>query len=172
MNNYIPNMYCQSILDINYDVLKNKGIKYLLFDFDNTIVRITNREISKEFVEKINELKKNFQVIVISNNFSRKIKEQCSKINISFISFAMKPLPLCYKKVLEKYKCSKIEMCMIGDQLMTDIYGANTFGIFSILVDPLEKKELQITKINRYIEAKIVYKLSRLGILKRGKYYE
>lgn len=172
MNNYIPNMYYKSILDINYNLLKDKGIKYLLFDFDNTLATVKQKEISKKNLNRLNTLKKTFKIIIISNNFSKKIKEECTKLNIDIIPFAMKPLSLCYKKVIEKYGCSKSEMCMIGDQLITDILGANKFGIFNVLVDPLENKDLKITKPNRYIETRIISKLSKMNILKRGKYYE
>ena len=38
MEKFIPDMYQKNIYDINYDLLKKKGIKCLLFDLDNTIV--------------------------------------------------------------------------------------------------------------------------------------
>lgn len=172
MNNYIPNMYYKSILDINYDLLKSKGINYLLIDFDNTIAKISTKSIPTEYINKLQKLKQTFEIIVISNNFSSKIKEQCSNVGIYSISFAIKPLPFCYKRVMKKYRCSKTEMCMIGDQIMTDILGANKFGIYSVLVDPLDSEEHKITKLNRHIEIRILNKLSQLNILKRGKYYE
>lgn len=172
MNNCIPNMYCKSILDINYDLLKKNGIKYLMFDLDNTIATVDRTNISNDLKKKIIELSNSFEIVIVSNNFSKRIKPVCDSINISFISFAMKPLPFCYKTIIRKWGCKKSEMCMIGDQLLTDILGANKFGIFSILVDPISKEDIKITRINRLIENKIISKLSKTGILKRGKYYE
>ena len=55
---------------------------------------------------------------------------------------------------------------------MTDILGGNRFGIYTILVDPLGKKDLKITTFNRFLENRIIKKLSKRNILKRGKYYE
>lgn len=169
MNDYIPNMYYRSILDIDYKLLQNQGIKYLIFDLDNTLSTIDKKEISNEYKEKLNKLSKKFKIIIVSNNFSKKIKPLCDSINMSFISFAMKPLPFCYKKVLKKWKCQKDEVCMIGDQLLTDIKGANKFGILSILVDPLGQDDIKYTGINRLIENKII---SKSKMLKRGTYYE
>ena len=54
---------------------------------------------------------------------------------------------------------------------MTDILGGNRFGIYTILVDPLGKKDLKITSLNRYLEKKKIKKLSKRNILERGKYY-
>ena len=65
----------------------------------------------------------------------------------------------------------KEEMCMVGDQLMTDVFGGNRFGCYTILVDPLGKKDLKITSLNRTLENMIIKKLSKKGILERGKYY-
>ena len=169
MRNYIPDMYYKSILDIDYNLLKDKGIKCLIFDLDNTLTTIDKKEFSKEYKQKLNELSKSFKLIIVSNNFSRKIKLLCNSINISFISFAMKPLPFAYKKVIKRWNCKKNEICMIGDQLLTDIQGANKFGILSILVDPVGKDDIKYTGINRFIENKII---SKSKILKRGKYYE
>lgn len=172
MYKYVPDMYVKSILDINYNMLKKKGIKYIIFDFDNTIALLDECEISPEFSEKIKILSKEFKVLVISNNFSKRIKLLCSKLEIKFISLAMKPLSISFKRILNKLGCQKNEMCMIGDQLITDILGANRFGIYSILVDPLGKDNIKFTGINRLIEKNIISKLSKLGILERGKYYE
>lgn len=169
MNNYIPDMYYKSILDINYNLLQNKGIKYLIFDLDNTLSTIDRKEISKEYKAKLNELSKKFKIIIVSNNFSKKIKTLCTSINMAFISFAMKPLPFCYRKIIKQWHCQKDEVCMIGDQLLTDIKGANKFGILSILVDPIGKDDIKYTGINRFIENKII---SKSKILKRGTYYE
>ena len=40
MQNFIPDMYQKSIYDIDYKKLKEKGIKCLLFDLDNTLVPV------------------------------------------------------------------------------------------------------------------------------------
>ena len=55
---------------------------------------------------------------------------------------------------------------------MTDIFGGNRYKCFTILVDPLGKKDLKVTFVNRFIENRIINHLSKKGILERGKYYE
>ena len=65
---------------------------------------------------------------------------------------------------------------MIGDQLLTDIWGANRFDAYSILVNPIKKKtEKWYTKINRKTEVKMIERIknelpdtfNRLGFEKR-----
>ena len=171
MDKYIPNMYKKSILDIDYDKLKSLGIKCLIFDLDNTIALIDEHKIPKNVEKLFKKLNEDFCVVIISNNYRKRISAFCEPFNTPFVSFAMKPLPFGFKKVKHKYNFEKSEMCMIGDQLMTDILGGNSFGIYTILVDPLGKKDLKITSINRMLENKKIKKLSKLNILERGKYY-
>ena len=63
-------------------------------------------------------------------------------------------------------------MCMIGDQIVTDVLAGNRFKIMTILVDPLGEKDLKITGLNRKIEEKIVKRYEKRGLFERGKYYE
>lgn len=45
----------------------------------------------------------------------------------------------------------------MGDQLFTDVYGANRAGILSILVKPINpKEEIQIV-LKRYLEKPVLY---------------
>jgi len=62
-------------------------------------------------------------------------------------------------------------MCMIGDQIVTDVLSGNRFRIYTVLVDPLGKKDLKITGLNRKIEARIVKHYEKRGLFERGKYY-
>ncbi len=172
MNNYIPNMYKKDILDIDYSRLKEQGISTLMFDLDNTVALIDEDELPKKVHKLFSKLKEDFNIIIISNNFKSRIEAFCKPFNTPFVSLAMKPLPFCFSKMKKKYNLKKEEMCMIGDQLITDILGANKFGIYTILVDPLGERDLKITTFNRFIEKIKMKKLTKLGILERGKYYD
>ncbi len=63
-------------------------------------------------------------------------------------------------------------MCIIGDQIVTDVLAGNRYHIKTILVDPLGEKDLKITALNRIIENYIVKKYSKKKIFERGKYYD
>ena len=65
------------------------------------------------------------------------------------------------------------DVAIIGDQLYKDILGGNRVGIKTILVNPMSKDDMIITKyIFRPLENKKYKLLERKGLLKRGKYYE
>jgi len=169
---FYPNMYQKNIHDINYKKLKKIGIKCLVFDLDNTIALIDQHIITNDTKKLLIDLKKDFRVVIISNNVTSRVKKYSDYLECDFVANAAKPLAKGYKKISKKYNLNPKEMCMIGDQIVTDIYGGNRFGMHTILVDPLGKKDLKITSLNRFIESKILKKYEEKDIMKKGVYYE
>ena len=73
---------------------------------------------------------------------------------------------------MNMYKLKPTEIACVGDQLLTDIFGANRLDLLSILVNPIGNTDFTITKFNRSIESFIYKKLEKKELLKKGKYYE
>ena len=73
---------------------------------------------------------------------------------------------------MDIYKLKYHEITAIGDQLLTDIYGANRVGITSILINPIGEQEKWCTKINRFFEGFVYRKLRKKGLLEKGEYYD
>lgn len=172
MNLFVPNSYYKNVYEVNYDLLKKKKIKCIMFDLDNTLALIDEGVPPKKVTDLIKKLNKDFDTYIISNNNKKRIDKFCSYFDSIYVAFALKPLKKGFKEIQNKGKYKEKEMCMIGDQLMTDILGGNRFNCYTILVDPLGKKDLKITSINRMLEKIVIKKLSKKGILKRGNYYE
>ncbi len=172
MNKYVPNMYKKNINDIDYEKLKNLNIKCLMFDLDNTLLKLNKTIPKKSFCSLIKRLKKDFSIFVVSNNGSNKrVSIAAARLGVNYVRFSMKPFSRGFKIIKNKYDFAKSEMCIIGDQLMTDILGGNKFGIYTVLVDPLENDDLSITGINRFFERRKLKQLSKKGLLRRGEYY-
>lgn len=171
MKKYIPKHYYKSIFTINYEKLLKENIKCLVFDLDNTIA-CTNQKIPDEKIINHSEyLKKlGFKIIILSNALKSRVKPYKDMLNIESCHFACKPLKFKYKYILKKFNFHPNEIVAIGDQLFTDIKGANKMGIQSILITPISAKENIITRINRIRENHIYKKLEKAEILKRGIY--
>ena len=168
MSKFIPNMYKKDIFSIDYNYLKNKGIKVLLFDLDNTLIEKGNYKINEKAIELFNDLKKDFTIYIVSNSINtKKIKKVSEALGIEYIKDSRKPFKHGFKKLnLENVK--ENEIAMIGDQMVTDVWGGNRMNYFTILVDPINFDEWFGTKINRLIEKRIFTKNGR----KRGGYYD
>lgn len=171
MNIFKPDIYKKNIFEIDYKNLKQKGIKCLVFDLDNTLGLIDETTCPKETKKLINRLKKDFLIFISSNNTNKRIKPYVDDLGIFGVGFSLKPSIKGLVTIRKKHKLNKSEMVMIGDQIVTDIFSGNRYGIKTILVDPLGKKDLKITNINRKIEKVIVDNYKKRGIFERGNYY-
>ncbi len=173
MEKYLPDMYKESIYKINYDKLKEIGIKCLLFDLDNTIVPFREKEPRIETKELFYKLKqKGFKIIIFSNSPKMRLNPFKEELNVDIYGSAKKPCSRSFYNVLKKYKFNENEVAIIGDQILTDIVGGNKVGITTILTTPLESKDPFWTKPNRIREKRIMQKLRDKSLFKKGKYYE
>ncbi len=154
-----PKLYYPSIYEIDYKKLKELGIECLLFDFDNTCMGYKDKNLSNELIKLFTKLKKMGFFIIIFSNARNKRLNQFKELNIEYNSLSKKPLQIEFKKLLKKYNYKKEQLCIIGDQIFTDILGGNRFKILTCLVDPLTNKDFIITKLFRQIEKRIIKKL-------------
>ncbi len=172
MSLFKPKMYQKDIYHINYELLKDAGIKCIIFDLDNTLGLISHKRCPDETRVLIKKLKKDFDIVICSNNNTKRLKPYMEELDVDGVSWSMKPSIKALIKIKRKYKLKKKEMCIIGDQIVTDIFAGNRYKIKTILVDPMGVKDLKITALNRIIENYIVNRYGKRGLFKRGNYYE
>ncbi len=173
MDNFIPDMYQKSIYHINYDKLKEDGIKCLLFDLDNTCVPFKDKEPNKKLIDLFETLKDmEFRVIIFSNATKKRLTPFKNGLNVDCSASSRKPSTKKMLKVIKMFDYDLSDVAIIGDQLYTDILCGNRVGIKTILVNPMSKDDLLFTKIFRGLEKKKFKKFAKMGILKKGKYYE
>lgn len=148
-----PDYYHTSVYDIDLGLLKDKGIKNLLVDLDNTLVPWGEDVVDSKLMEWLDSLsEKGFNVCVLSNNKEERAAGLCGVFGIPYVAFAKKPLKKAFRNGLAKLGARKNETAVIGDQMFTDILGGNLSGLSTILVVPLSKKEFWGTKIARFAE--------------------
>lgn len=163
-----PDVYQKDVLSIDYKKLKKLGIKVLLFDFDNTLIERGNYSINKDIVKLFDRIKKDFDIYIVSNSIhERKLRIVTNQINVSYIKGSRKPLKTGFNKLKLK-GINNSEIAMIGDQLMTDVLGGKRMNYFTILVDPIDKNEWLLTRLNRFLE-KIYFKKNSIV---KGEYYD
>ena len=174
MDNFIPDMYQKSIYHIDYDKLKDEGIKCLLLDLDNTCVPYKDKEPNKKLIDLFEMLKdKDFKLIIFSNAPKRRIYPFKRALNVDCLARAGKPSKRSFLKVLKLFNYELSDVAIIGDQLYKDILGGNRVGIKTILVNPMSLDDMIVTKyIFRPLEKKKYRLMEKKGLLKRGKYYE
>lgn len=171
--NFKPDMYYKDIFSINYSKLRSKGVRCLLFDLDNTIEPIIISYPDSEDIRLFSKLKiMGFKVIIMSNSKKSRVVKFAKKLGVDYNFLSAKPFIKAYLKLMYKYNFKSYEIAAIGDQLMTDVYGANNAKIVSVLIDPISNIELKKTKINRLFEKFILSYLKNKTGFEKGNYYE
>ena len=160
-----PRLYCKNILEVKPEFLKENNIKALILDVDNTLLDFDLKIIDglEDWGKtmKENEIK----CIILSNsNKETKVKMVADLLGIDYIKFAMKPLKRGFKMAQKKLEIPNENIAAIGDQIFTDVIGANRMKMFSILVKPLAEKDLWMTRFKRPIEELVIKKyLKKIG---------
>ena len=165
---FYPTMYVDSSYEIDYQGLYDKGVRGLIYDVDNTLVP-HGAPATEEAVELFNKLREiGFDTCIISNNKEQRVKPFAELVSSKYIYKAHKPSRDNYIKAMELMGTDVNSTYFIGDQLFTDVYGANRTGIPSILVKPIHpKEEIQIV-LKRKLE-KIVLFFYKKKLKKEGK---
>lgn len=169
---FIPKEFHQTFNDIDFLKLYQEGYRLLLTDLDNTLISYEEDSATTEIIEKFKALKLiGFEVAIISNNHKKRIDKFLENLDIKGYASSRKPFIYGIKKAVKRSSKGylKSEIVIIGDQVMTDVWAANRFGVYSILVNPIKRKtEKWYTKLNRKIEQKMLEKIKR----KEAKIYQ
>lgn len=148
-----PKLYIDNVKEITFELLQKNGIKGLILDVDNTLIDYYKN--MPDGVKKWCEDLKNRGIkfcIASNSNKKEKVKEVSKKLDIPYIYFAKKPLKMGLIKAKNIMGLEAKQVAVVGDQIFTDVLGANRCKMFSILVNPIEEKDIFITIIKRPIE--------------------
>lgn len=161
--NLYPNAYFSRVENITIEFLKKNKIKALILDVDNTLIDY-NKNLSESVVNWAKEIKgQGIKLYILSNtNKKEKVETVANKLDIPYFHFAKKPLKLGFNKTKRKLQEKAENIAVVGDQIFTDIIGANRSKMFSILVDPINKKDYWYTAWKRPIENKIKIKCKKI----------
>ena len=148
-----PKDYFSKVSEISLEYLKENNIKGLILDVDNTLIDYY-RNISQDTITWANNLKQSgIKMCILSNsNKQEKVKEVADKLGLEYIFLGTKPLKRGFNKAKKMLNLENYEIATVGDQIFTDILGANRMKMHSILVEPIEEKDILVTLIKRPIE--------------------
>lgn len=157
MSLFSAKSYLKRITDVTPQLLDSMGVKALLIDVDNTLSTHHGKVLISGVYKWLERMKQNgIGMIIVSNSKFKRIKPFSEKIGLPFVSLAAKPLPFGYIKAAKLLGVKRKECAIIGDQLFTDILGANLCGIQSVRVSPVKLEDGISFKIRRYFEKKIL----------------
>lgn len=152
LENFYPKEYLDSAYEIPYEEFYKKGVRGVIFDIDNTLVP-HGAPADERAIELFARLRKaGFHTCLMSNNKKPRVASFAAQVGSEYLYKAGKPGLAGYRKAMQKMGTAKRSTLFVGDQLFTDVYGANRAGIYAILVKPIHpKEEIQIV-IKRRLE--------------------
>lgn len=132
---FLPKIIAREVTDLKPEFLREKGIRLLMLDFDNTIVPYTTDTPTEKVADWLKEMTESgIQLCIVSNSKRNRVPKFCKENGLDCVTYARKPSRKGILKCLERYNTPAKNAALVGDQIYTDTLGANRAGVTSILV--------------------------------------
>lgn len=139
--------------DITPEFLKKNNIRGLILDLDNTLTTHDNPQPGEGVLEWLQLMKESgIKMMIVSNNHGPRVKPFADMLGLDFVSEGKKPLTKGFTEAVKLMGLSKKEVAAVGDQIFTDVLGANLFGIKMLYVVPIEHEKTTFFKVKRKLE--------------------
>ena len=163
----LPKVVTQAVTDLTPSYLHGKNIRLLMLDFDNTIVPYTtNIPTAKMQVWLETMMESDISICIVSNSKKDRVRKFCEQYGLDCITHAKKPFSNGIRRCMDEYELSSEECALVGDQIFTDVLGANCAGVYSILVRAIHNHNFWL-KLRHVAELPFIY-----SARKRRLHYE
>ena len=150
--NLFPDECAENAYEIDYRYYYMKGYKGVIYDMDNTLV-VHDAPADARSEALFAQLKEiGFACALVSNNEAPRVMEFNRNIGAAVVCRAGKPKARGYRLAMAQMGTTKADTLAVGDQLFTDIWGANRCGLHSILVKRISFHEPKHIHLKRLLE--------------------
>jgi HAD superfamily phosphatase (TIGR01668 family) len=167
---FCPELVVSRVTDLEPAFFAERGIRAAILDLDNTLVAWRGAEITPEIRGWVAAALRSGLKLCICSNTRRahRLAILSKELGVPHIERVAKPRRAGFLKALALMEAQAAETVVIGDQLMTDIWGGNRCGLMTILVEPLSSVEFIGTRVvHRPLEALLLRRMGRMGLLRR-----
>ena len=135
----LPTLIADAVTQLTPQLLQERGIRLLMLDFDNTIVPYTTDQPTAQMQAWLEAMAASqVRICVVSNSHRDRVKIFCEARGIDCITHAKKPFSKGIRACLAKCEIPAENCALAGDQIFTDVLGANCAGVRSILVKAID----------------------------------
>lgn len=155
-----PHRIVDHISEITPEFLLKAGMDTILLDLDNTLTHWNSYEVEAETFSWVEDVKKaGLRLCIVSNNKRRRIEIVAQLLEVPYIYKAGKPMKKAFLKALSIMNALPQKTIFIGDQLFTDVLGANRVKLYTVLVKPLHPREFIVTRFVRRFEKIVMHRI-------------
>mgnify|MGYP001094404116 FL=1 len=134
----IPDVILKRLTELTPELLSARGISFLMMDFDNTIVPYTTDVPTEPMRAWLEQMKSsNIRLCVVSNSKRPRVVTFCKAYGLDCITHAKKPFSRGIRACLARFSLEPARCALVGDQIYTDVLGANCAGVQSILISAI-----------------------------------
>ena len=159
-----PQHIYRRISDVTPAVFRATGAKAAAVDLDNTLAYDGSFTPFPDVPGWLAEMRAaGIPVIMFTNTYKFRARVMGKKFGLDYVSPGEKPAPWGFHKCAEMAGVEIGELAMIGDQLFTDVRGANNVGAISMLVRPRHREILLFFRYLRIRRTEREY-LKKIGM--------
>ena len=156
-NPFLPTLMTDQLPEVTPQLLRERDIRLVMLDFDNTIVPYTTNVPTEEMERWLRQMAASeFSVCVVSNSRKDRVKKFCAQYGIDCITHARKPFPDGIRRCLDRYQIPAQNALLVGDQIYTDTLGGNLCGVQTLLVKAIDNHNFWL-KARHVLEKPWIY---------------
>jgi len=134
----LPDLILPHLTDLTPEMLLSRGVDFLMLDFDNTVVPYVTDIPTPEMVAWLETMRASaVRLCVVSNSHKPRVVEFCRKYGLDCVTHAKKPFQRGIRETLSRFSLEPAGCALVGDQIYTDVLGANCGGLTSILIQAI-----------------------------------
>lgn len=150
------------VTEITPEFLIKNNIRGLLLDLDNTLTTHDNPVPGEGVTEWLDSMRSaGIKMVIVSNNHPPRVKPFADMLGLDFVCEGKKPLSSGFNRAQKKMGIPFSQLAVVGDQIFTDMLGANLKRVRGIFVYPIEHEKTKFFKLKRWAEKPFLPKLSK-----------
>lgn len=170
MSLFLPTVSVDRATDITPELIRSLHANTILLDVDNTLALHGSQTPFPGTVAWAQDMRAaGIRLILVSNNFKKRVAPFAAKYGLPFLALSLKPFPAAYHRAVRQLGAEPAEAVVVGDQIFTDVFGANWAGMKSILLVPADMEQSLSFRVRRALEKPIREKIKNSGC---GKKYQ
>ena len=158
----LPRELLERVQLITPAFMEARGLQGLMLDIDNTLVphgELGDVLALRDWLEPLRVA--GIELRLVSNALPRRITYFSIALEIAAVGSgrtAGKPFPRAFRSAIREMQLEPHRVAMIGDQVFSDVLGANLAGAYPILVRPLSDNSLPHTRVARALERLVLHR--------------
>lgn len=153
MSLFVPDFIFDDFYSITPEFLKENGIFAIVSDIDNTLVTYDDEKPTERLLSWLDSLADSgIKISFVSNNSHERVRIFNESLGFFAVGKSKKPFKKNVLCAIEYMNVPKENVCMLGDQIFTDVFAGQNAGIKTVLVPPIKDRTDILTRSKRILE--------------------